>query len=184
MSLVTDLNEAFAPWAAGLSTKEVEALRWYQGKSHESLNRVLRVPDCEITDEQSETVRGVTRLLDAAIAAGRLPFEVRAYRGLRDYGALFGDAHPEDLPGAVIHDPAFVSTSVLAHRADRFVDQNQGFRLDFNVPIGHPAAWLPSVGVRKMESQRELLLPRGVEIEIVGSYTKEGILYVEGGIIE
>jgi ADP-ribosyltransferase exoenzyme len=181
--LAERLADEFQGWAASLSDDEIEALRYYQGKNYEWINRVLRYPDAILAPDQSRAVRGILPLVDAAIEKGRVPFDLVVYRGLRSYAALFGDQNPSDLAGEFVNDPAFVSTSVAAHRADRFVDQDEGFRLDFGVPMDYPAAWLPTVGLSKMEGQLELLLPRDTEIEITGTLEREGILYVEGQVV-
>ena len=165
MTLTSDLDEAFRPWADSLTEDEIEALRYYQGPNHEWINRVLRYPDAVLTSDQSKAVPG------------------RRRRGLRDYGALFGDTQLRDLPGEEIHDPAFVSTSVSAHRAERFMDKDEGFRLEFDVPTGHSAAWLPLVGSPELAGQRELLLPRETEVRVVDAWFDEAILYVEGRLL-
>lgn len=183
MGHVERLNDAFAEWARTLSNDEIEALRYYQGRNHGWINRVLRYPDTVLRPEQSRVVRAITPLLDSAIAKGRLPIDVRVYRGLRSYSALFGELAASELPGEVIHDPAFVSTSVAAHRAEVFMDKNEGFRLEFEVPMNHPAAWLPLVGNPTLEGQRELLLPRETEVMVIDTWCEEAILYVEGRLL-
>lgn len=183
MALADDLNGTFAPWVELLTSDEIEALRYYQGPDHEWINRVLRSPNAVLLEDQSLVVRRVTELLDSAIQKGAVPFRLTAYRGLRDYSALFGDAEPSELAGAAIYDPAFVSTSVAAHRAERFMHRDEGFRLQFDVPIGHSAAWLPLISDPDLEGQRELLLPRELEIEVVATWEQEGILYVEGRLL-
>jgi hypothetical protein len=182
--LVDRLNREFAAWADSLSFEEVEALRYYQGKNHQIINRVLRDPGSAdaLSEDQSFVLRSITQLVDSAIQRSSMPFDLRVYRGLRSYEALFGDLEPEETVGEVIHDPAFVSTSVEAHRAERFMDKDSGFRLEFVVPINHPAAWMPIVGIQAMTAQRELLLPRDTEIEIRAVSTREAIVYLEGEI--
>lgn len=188
MRLVRALNEAFQPWADSLTSKEVEALRYYQGREHAVINRVLRVmdrdPEVEIAESTSFVVREMTRLLDSAIGKGkgRLPADTEAFRGLKSYEALFDGLDPSEIVGEAIYDPAFISTSIEDHRAERFMDKNEGFRLDFWVPMGFPVAWLPLIGADDMQGQRELLLPRDLEIEVLGTSQREGILYVEGRI--
>jgi hypothetical protein len=183
VALTDELNRAFTPWVESLSSDEIAALRYYQGPNHKWINRVLRYPDVVLEPEQSRVVRKVTALVDSAIAKGRVPFKLRVFRGLRDYAALFNDLALDELVGERIHDPAFVSTSVAAHRADVFMDKDHGFRLEFDVQSGYPAAWLPLVGNPKMAGQRELLLPREIELVVIDKRIQEAILYVEGRLL-
>jgi ADP-ribosyltransferase exoenzyme len=184
VSISDRLNRDFADWAASLTDEEVEGLRYYQGPNYKWINLVLRDPNVVLAKHQSFVVRKITALVDSAIEKGRVPFTLRVYRGMKSYEALFDDFSPSELDGFVIHDPAFVSTSVEAHRAERFMNRDEGFRLEFDVPIGHPAAWLPLVGNLQLAGQRELLLPRELEIEITDSRaTDEGILQLEGRLL-
>jgi ADP-ribosyltransferase exoenzyme len=186
MSLLVDrLNDGFQDWARSLAEDEVEALRYYQGRNHQIINRLLRDPESaeDLTENQSYVLRNITRLVDSAVAKGSMPFDLRVYRGLRSYEALFDGLDPEEIPGRVIHDPAFVSTSVEAHRAERFMDKDNGFRLEFDVPMNYQAAWMPLVGLDTMTGQKELLLPRDIEIQIRAASTREAIVYVEGVVL-
>ncbi len=107
------LGEVFGGWADRLPAEEHGALADYKGEGYRSLNAALR-PRAPLSAEQTRSVG----LLDRALARFSLPEPVLVHRGFQLAGVA--------LSGAVIQDPAYLSTSLLARHAEGFVNLPAG----------------------------------------------------------
>jgi hypothetical protein len=194
LSVVDRLNAAFAEWENSLSPDEVESLHYYQddkaafhqSRNFERINEFFRDPDSAartLSDSDYMVIEEVSARLDAAISRGWMPEDVTVYRGMKSYAKLFGFRPESQLSGFDFHERAYTSATVYAHRADQFLDEEEGFMLTFQVPWKHHAAWLPRIGLPKMAGQRELLLPRNLNFRVVTTAVRAGILWVEAEII-
>jgi hypothetical protein len=180
-----ELDEHFEAWAEALDDEEIESQRNYQGRNFEIINRFFRDPDgtaVALSDTAFMVIEEVSARLDSAIAKGWLFEDVLAYRGMKSYAALFGTRAPEDLVGFEFREDSYVSTSIDEYRARRFLDEENGFMLTFVAPWRSHAAWLPAVGLPEFETQRELLLPRGMRFRVIAVEDRGGILWVTAEI--
>lgn len=146
-----ELDEDFDAWAAGLLEDERAALSYYQFGGYEELNKALRAlgspePAPEDThfiesfsDEELDELMQRAEAIGRAIGKARLPDSVRVYRGFRDRAFLKYFA-TDELVGRAFHDKAFVSSSIARERAERFVEREKGFLLEFVCPASRNLA--------------------------------------------
>ncbi len=152
-----------------ITDDEYAALRQYGYTDYATLNSKLRDPKAVLDDKQKWMVENIDSAMVKQPAFER---DIRVYRGT-DYGKVFGKKKPEELVGAKIKDPAFMSTSTNSEVAERFGNT----RIVITVPAGHKGIdMIKTIGTVAAKSEREILLPRGTEIEITrASQTKGGL---------
>ncbi len=157
-------EQNFRPWIKSWSRQEAGAFNGYRSHHYEPINNYLRFGADEV-DERDLTVEAVRRqidLMDAAFARTSVPEDVIAYRGL--------DMDVEGIiPGNVIIDGGYVSTTLDPRIAARFAFATQGRQpvwMEIEVPKGTRAGTIGN------HQERELLIARGSEYEVLS--VKEG----------
>src|ERR1700749_4334113 len=101
MTIDEELNGAYEAWEFSLTSDEIESLRYYQdalpdqrNKRHfEIINGFFRDPDraaLDLSNSDYEVIEEVSARIDSAIRRGQMPEDVRVYRGMKSYEALFG----------------------------------------------------------------------------------------------
>ncbi len=154
-----------------ITDDEYAALRQYGGTEYAVLNSRLRNQD---EKDWPDKAKWMVSNIDSAIAKqDPLSEEKKVYRGT-DYGRMFGKKNPEELVGAKILDKGFMSTSDSDEVASGFGNA----RFIIHLPAGMKALDMAkNTGTVAAKAEREWLLPRGTQLEIVGvKQTKGGFL--------
>jgi hypothetical protein len=173
------LDDDFEPWLDSLTDDEIQSLLNYQGRNFALYNAFFRDPDGvadELDDQGFALIEEVTERIDAVLERGSLQRDVTCYRGLKDFGALFGRRSPSEIVGFGFEERAYCSTSTDEYRARRFVEN--GFLLVFEAPAGTGAAWMPMLQHETYSAQRELLLERGLWFRVENVWQDSDTLYV------
>jgi Clostridial binary toxin A. len=150
----------YASWANSLSPSEQKALRSYAYYDFELINRKLRGLPSEIED--AEFKRKVANI-DNALRRARVPEDVMVYRG-----AVLDTTNL--VPGTVIREDGYLSTSLVDHPARRFAQARLKagkpaalFRI--LVPKGAHAAFLGREQA-PVSDEVEMLVQRGSEVTV------------------
>lgn len=144
------------------------ALSHYHGLSgYGDLNKALRSGEA-LPAGQPHRIYGFTApeqvdLLDGLIAQAHTKRPVTVYRGLR--------SHPEEFtPGAVLSEPAYMSTSTVRDIAEPHAtpfgpeDAGRTALIKFDVPADMQALYVPNVS--KAAGEAEVLFPRGTRFRV------------------
>lgn len=178
------LTEAARDVTESLTADQITAIRRYQAldRTYELVAAVVRgrlSPD-DLTAEQSADVLGIIDGLDLATERWRLPERVRAYRGQRSIGRLFGSG---PRVGAEIEAESFLSTSIHRRVAiDEFTaptGTGGPVLFEIQLPEGASALWVPPVGDPELAYQGELLLPRRTRLGVRAERDEAGILVLD-----
>lgn len=161
------LDKQFSAWGKKVEADEelYGALDQYAQSDGYTLNKALR------TKSKLEEWEWLANLIDKALSP--LPSDVRAWRGLGgSFEHSFGS--PPKV-GGVIHDDGFLSTTVSKSIAENFTApsnasaiasgaEDDGTLIEVIATKGTPAGWLEPL---TFTEERELLLGRGLDLEIV-----------------
>jgi hypothetical protein len=148
-------KEKVASYRATLAPEEVTAIKAYKGGMFGEINGFLRTGEMPLLSPTPVSkIEGYIKNLDKAV---RVPVEkdIVVYRG----GKLMGGV------GSIITDKAFVSTSLVREKAEKFVSVKRDKLLwEITVPkgahIGLPFGTAPT--------EFEVLLQRGSQFRITG----------------
>lgn len=165
------MDEEFTEWKKQLSGGQVDSLSLYADEYYNEINEWNRThPDQRNWEEVlpegegdlNSSLSRITRNLDSAIVKGTLKEDTILFRGI--------DYDPKLQVGDTFMDRGFVSTSVNRFASEEFAalggeGSQTMFEIDYSA--GLPAAYVSTVAGNKGET--ELLLPRNVEFEVVGS---------------
>lgn len=145
-------DEHFGGWADELNENERQAVASYKDQLFDVVNSDLRGG----APLSSEIDRAVTEI-DSALAKGRLPESIVAYRGLSTVEGM-------DLRvGGTISDNAFVSTSLRRRTAEGYAGQD-GALIQVHIAQGTEGAYVGAISGG--HSEFELLLGRDAEFRI------------------
>jgi len=149
----------------------------FSPSGYRNVNRRLRVEgyDPDFPDGVNTSIRQLGDALDDAV----VPEDVIGIRGLTvdqlpdELQALFNDVQP----GALIHDPGFMSIS-LADKPALGTD----IYLRVRVPAGSRGAYLGRLS-KYNDQEQELLLQSGSTLRVVSSTQQGGRLYVDAEVV-
>jgi hypothetical protein len=142
----------------------------YTNYGYKDFNQALRTGQ-ELTGKYKNMAQSMDKALDAQAPLAQ---DIMVYRGMRiaDLG---------DPVGKTITDRAFISTSVRRDVAERFTDNGKAL-VEIRVPAGNKAL-SPNIApfgkgdpmLRDMidSLEGELILPRGMSIQITGQYVDD-----------
>jgi hypothetical protein len=161
-----DIRTAYA--AVTPTDTEAAAVERYTLKPSQ-INAPLRGTG-ELTAAAQKTVDGV----DSLMARFALPDDAQVFRGLRqgwDGFPTFGDA-----VGQVLHEPAYMSTSLDGGQSMIFAaGGNEPIFIEVRVPAGTHAIDVDAVAGL---GEKELLLPRGGDLVITGEQMEGNIRFL------
>ncbi len=165
-----DISEAqawgengFSEWEKSLSTQERKAFELYQSTEYREINDTLRTGGT--LDKQQ---RSLTKNLDASLARAAIDRDIVAYRG---FSSEWYVDNFDRLPGTIITDNAYLSTSVDRAVGKKFADYAIGDGVtpiiaEIRLPTGAKAAYvntLPSL------SESEVLIARGTQYRVISA---------------
>jgi 8-oxo-dGTP pyrophosphatase MutT (NUDIX family) len=139
---------------SGLTSSEESAVLKYTGSFHDTLNSALRKGD-------TQTYASEVKALDSAVSKLQLQQDVTLFRGVSP-GAV-SKFQNSLVPGAVISDKGFVSTSTSFNTAQIFADG--GMVLQIYAKKGSKA--VPINGESHHPNEAEVLLPRGSQFKVL-----------------
>lgn len=167
------LAETFAEWEAALTEAERFALDGYKRSGYRDINEALRFGDLGSGAEE------LVEDLDVALARMRLPEPVITWRGSIEadlYEAL------ETLPGDIIEDAGYVSTSLLRQIAEGFTGQDDDALLvEIAIPGGASVGAFTAAPDLVVDLREvEIMLPRGSQFLVTGTDREpQSVLYLE-----
>lgn len=149
-----------------------EAISHYQGPGYANINKYLRgsyAPSVEDTKYYDRIVAAIDRGMVAEI-----PENLTVYRGVANYRTAFGVDKLEDLLGAEVSDPAFMSTSIRQRTAENFADSikipnSDAYEktiLTIRMREGSTAMHVEAL-TGSLLDEAELLLPKGSRFRVI-----------------
>jgi ADP-ribosyltransferase exoenzyme len=176
-------------WAKGLTGEERRALydadqAYTQGGAY-PINGTLRKLPKALMDEMGwgpteiREAMAFIPALDTALRKARLPEDVVTYRGLMSQGhedaARLKKLWDQLIPGASFHDAGYQSSSLSRTlAADEFAWSDGGILFEMRVPKGSRGAYVNAHARSPFAYQRELLLPRDLDMTVVERKTVNG----------
>lgn len=156
-----------ADWAKGLSTKESGAVQGYSSSLYQEINGLHR-HDKVSAGYDKASMRSISASMDKALDRASLKEPTTVYRGVSSIKALGLD--PKSLVGGVIHDKAYLSTSLTPKIAERFTSKSKdGAVLRIKAPAGSKGASV--AGLTNRKDEHEVLFHRGSKVRITGHST-------------
>lgn len=155
-----------------LSPEDKEAISHYTSPEYAALNQSLREGK-----ELSPETKKIVDNLDRIIGESKLSEPVSLFRGVK--GKKLREQFEAMLPGDVISDPGFVSTSMANHVArGQTQGANQKATMIIRAPAGANAAFpgehsynaVPGEGGTKVDNAMEAILPRGSQFKMIGKH--------------
>ncbi|MDB5679005.1 ADP-ribosyltransferase [Sphingomonas bacterium] len=144
-----------------MTDEEAETVRDYSGAAYHSINAALR-------GDESETpkLRTQIALIDSALAKSMTSSDLILFRGVDgDAAALLIASGLR--AGAILRDPAFVSTSLSRTVALRFAAfPPGGLMYQITVPAGSIA--LDATPYSQYATEQEYILPRDCAMRVIG----------------
>lgn len=132
----------------------LEDYMWEGSNLYKDLNRFLRKGTHEDNNKwTTETLQAKQAQLDSYMKKSTLPADTTVFRGI-DSDVLFADGEPP-MPGTLIRDDGFVSTSTSLKEAGWFGD----VMLHMQLPKGFNA-------IDTQSDEAEVLLPRGTQFKV------------------
>lgn len=144
---------------AGMTTAEKDAVRFYKGSGYEDMNHALRYGQ-ELEHYQQTALDN----LNSMFAKTRLEKDLMTYRGTGN-----GSWSEKLKVGSIFEERGVMSTSISKGVADNFGRKVQ-FRI--RVPAGSRAVYADMIPGVPNGGERELLLPPGTKLRIVGEKTE------------
>lgn len=159
-------KENFTKWKDGLDQAEKKALLQYAGPMFFDSNSALRSGE-SVPEKWKESVEA----LDRAIDKSTIPEDIVSYRGLWLDGKEQSKKFIEKfVPGAVLSDPGFMSTSINREIASDFGGEQlgSGIVIELRIPKGTKGAYMDVLPENaKHFKQNEVLLGRGTKFKVV-----------------
>lgn len=146
-----------------LTPDELKSVRYYTGNGYKTLNKSLRATG----RPHSRGVAHVQRL-DTVLSRpdAATPVDVTLYRG-SVVPQLPKD--PTKMVGAIMTDPAYLSTSISDRTAQGFLGATKpgksAIRLKIQAPAGTRGMYVDPIS--SMQGEREFLLPRGTQLRVL-----------------
>ena len=147
----------------------IEAIRTYSGSKYWDINRYLR----GIRSELKPELQKIADVLMDELEQNELADNMVLYRGV---GPDVLQGKPVEV-GAIITDPAFVSTSTTSKTARDFIDDSQGYLLKITSPKGTKALNISKYSVH--QSEAEVLMQMGTAFKIDKIYKKSRYTVLE-----
>lgn len=177
----TLLHRSLTPHYQNYTKEETHILHDYSKLS--SINSYLwdRHKKIIVKDKNSKNNDLYASKLDSAINRHKTPKNMTVYSGI--------NFNPKDRINSegIIHHPAYLSTSLKKSIAINFASNHQKLDseenihnhvLQIHVPKDHPGAYIGNISNSKEE--RELLLPKGLNMKLLGYHKKEYLLDKSG----
>ena len=140
-------------WKKGLTEDEAFDLRTYTGQSFGPINTQLR---------DGNANSPIVKSIDKAIGRASLKEDTYVYRGVKDLKSL--GLSESNLTGAVIHDKAYMSTSVNRKVAETYADKGAVIRI--KAPAGSKGASV--AGITRYPKEQEVVFARNSKLKITG----------------
>ncbi len=164
----SSVEKAEAPLFSNLTDEEFGALQNYAGADHAVINEYLRDDDASYMDDVDlEEVTDSVRQMDAAMEKHSTfaPQKVYRFAGENTFERI--------TESGSFQDDGFVSTSSELEGLDTFL-ADQGYSmaddppiLEIMVPPNTPAVDMNKVGAAMFPGEKEILLDRGLQFEVV-----------------
>lgn len=166
--LLARLDRAFAPQLRRLTVAQVASIRAWQrtDRAYEVVQRMVRDDAQGLSRGDLRAALAMHRHLNEAIAAARLPFPLKVYRGVRSVEDAFGTDMPVDFVGQRFTLEGYFATSIFRKVAVVEFTTSGGALLEVALPAGWPALWVAGVGSPRLRRQGELLLHDGLQIRV------------------
>lgn len=148
------------------------AIASYTGSGYQEINGALR-HDADMSEHLTRRVKAI----DKAIAASKAKTDLVLVRGISPSAFEKMTAHTNgQIPGAVLQDKGFVSTTRQPGTAHSFAGGN-GYGLKIRVPAG----WniLPAKQYSNHASEDEFILPRGSKFKVASFDAASRVLLVD-----
>ena len=165
-------TEQFIDKSGSFSTKPADptqkkAFRLYQGSEYREVNDHLRfgspLPDY-LTDMKKNII---TSMDEAFKSAPGVSENIKAWRGIDNFEAVFGDVKAGDLVGKKFIDQGYMSTSLNKRfSTGSFSNPRFGASMEIRVPKGSKTVWVDHIST-KNAGEAEMLMPRGSEFRIL-----------------
>jgi len=159
---------------------EREAISDYKSEAYADINETLRYGD--LADDIEGETKALVYALDSALSIFQLPEPVIAWRGFVSEVLV---ANADSLPGDVISDAAFFSTTLLRATAEKFIEADPdeaALLAEVAIPGGLTVgAYVGAPDAVKYLGEAEILLPRGsrFHVDAVRHDTNDLILELE-----
>jgi len=169
--------------ALSLNSFEAESLQAYLGNGYKAINSFLRTSEVpkdlgsainqtKIAGDPEHILNQLAKELDGALKKAVLKKGIVTFRGINDVKVAMRGLGVDSLDqavGATLTEPGFMSTTVNPKTASSFASSWQnphvGAVLKINVPAGSNGMY---VSVGSLSQETELLLPRGITLQITG----------------
>jgi hypothetical protein len=170
------LTKAIAKTKKKITTAQHAALQSYQGGSswlNNTLRALAKDPTIDLTAHQKAQIKHMD---EVTLNHVTIDEPIIVYRGnipQKAIDGIFGKkgAKPEDVHmalGNVYRDPGYSSTSIWKGKADHFGGAGS-WVIRIHLPKGQTAA-APYLETKGFESEVELILPRGLRMEVTGAW--------------
>lgn len=159
-----ELSKQYSDWEKSLTKEEREAFQAYTEtkENYKNINRVLRGKESNYIGNNEQYVQNI----EGALNRAEVPEDIITYRGTTPsaLGEIM-DLSPEDMVGNILHDDAFVSTSVNPLVVE-YGYSEKGVTLIIETPKGTPGAYIAPVSTIGL-GEAELLLNKGQDMLIL-----------------
>ncbi|BBH19818.1 hypothetical protein Back11_11630 [Paenibacillus baekrokdamisoli] len=156
------IDQVTPAWIGQLTIQEAEAIRRYTGNDYLDINKNLRAGG------GMKVYDNVAKDISSALSKFNLLENIVVYRGLERN--IF-NMPVEQMPGLIIEEAAFVSTTLLSDRAF-----SGTVRLELRVPAKSTGAAV--VPLSEFEGEYEFLLDKKTKYQIVEASEMAGILII------
>ncbi|MCW3835979.1 phage minor head protein [Sphingomonas canadensis] len=162
-----------------LSRDEREAIASYTGSGYLAINAYARdLPDHDADEADMEAAAWEARVLDRAIAKGRIATEVVLYRTLTGPAVEWLESH-DPRPGGVFSDPGFTSTAKSPHVADNW-GKSAPARVTLEIRAKRGIVALDVTDTSSQgTAEYEVIFPRNAVFRVTGYNEERGYLQVE-----
>jgi SPP1 gp7 family putative phage head morphogenesis protein len=157
-------SEVSPDWIANLTREERGSIKLYAGDSYTGINERLRTGKGEMWDSTIESI-------SSALQKFKLQENITVHRAADD---IFTSVVAE-LPGQVITEKAFMSTSLLSG-----LFANSAIQMEIVVPKGTAGA--PIMLLSSYEDEYEFLLDKGTQYVILGAVEVDGVLKIKAEV--
>ncbi len=157
-----ELSEQYSDWEKSLTKEEREALQAYTGDNYKNINQVLRGKESDYIGNNEQYAKNI----ESALNKAEVPEDIITYRGTTPsvLGEII-DLSPEDMVGKILHDDAFVSTSVNPLIVE-YGYSEKGVTFIIEIPKGTSGAYIAPVSNVGL-GEAELLLNKGQDMIIL-----------------
>lgn len=162
-----------------LTPGETAALDEYVGNLHSILNRVLRRGTKDA--ETKAYLAPKKRMLDQAVAKGKIPAWTTVYRGVQQPLEVFGGTVLDDAVGSVFLDKGFMSVTTDFARAASYGEGGAVFEI--KVPPGLHAIAPDLVPGVMTSAEYELLLKRGLKLYVTAITQESGVTVIHATVV-